>query len=270
MSVRDSGKTILPKESSDSSEDKGGESEQDSLPVALQNAKSGPDYYQLVGKEILEERLEPTAWARALEQSKGTRDEALTHYVRHRVEALEKDRERRADRGLQIDERKTRNFKDFHSEQVIPQSLEGERGSFAILDACFWHGVAVVGMIGSLLAVGFVWPELGFRLNWQVAFTAVIMMQAIPAVAWWYGRRADYTLSYSRVAQMVAVIAMLASVVVGVKLLGHPFGHDGMELVRKHQMQKVGAELRTPVVLTQDSENKFDEPNTRAQEIAER
>src|SRR5210317_1166532 len=48
-----------------------------------------------VGMEVLRQDLEPAAWARALVEGSGSRDNTLSHYARIRVEALsDQERER--------------------------------------------------------------------------------------------------------------------------------------------------------------------------------
>ena len=198
------------------------------------------EIYRQVGKEILDQRLEPAAWARALAECGGTRDEALTHYVRHRAEILLAARDRQVPKVKSFESRRLGNFRDFHSLPIVTYSPYGQSGPMSLVDALFWHTVAIVGMIGCLLALGLVWPGLGFQLSWKVALAVVLAMQVIPIVGWWFGQRADRTLSYSRVTQMAAMIAMISSVMIGVRVLSTPSESGKMGLYREEVRNRAG------------------------------
>jgi hypothetical protein len=196
------------------------------------------EIYSRIGKEVLQERLEPAAWARALADCQGSRDEALTHYVRYRAEGLQKVEQRQVIRGSEVEQRKVDSFRDFQAEPIAHHSLAGETGATSVVDSLFWHVVAVVGMIGCLLAVGLLWPGLGFQLSWNVAVTVVLAMQLIPLAAWWYGRRSDQSLSYAQVARMAAVVAMVSSTGIGVLLLANPSDSVGLGLYRQEMIKQ--------------------------------
>jgi hypothetical protein len=206
--------------------------------VKAGRAAVSSEIYHRVGKEVLEERLEPGAWAQALADSEGSRDEALSHYVRYRAEGLQQNKQRQVMRGTEVEQRKVDSFRDFQAEPIARHSLEGERGAASVVDALFWHAVAVVGMIGCLLAVGLLWPRLGFQPTWEVAVTVVLVMQVIPLAAWWFGRRSDQLLSYAQVTRMAAMVAMISSTGIGVLLLANPSDSAGLGLYRKEVIKQ--------------------------------
>ena len=57
---------------------------------ALNSVTKYPEIADQVGREILESRLDPGAWAAALAASEGNRQKALSRYARIRMESLEK------------------------------------------------------------------------------------------------------------------------------------------------------------------------------------
>ncbi|MCF7732568.1 MAG: hypothetical protein K9N23_12825 [Akkermansiaceae bacterium] len=52
------------------------------------NADAQSEVAKTVGREILESRLDPAAWATALAESGGNRQQAVSHYARIRMESL--------------------------------------------------------------------------------------------------------------------------------------------------------------------------------------
>lgn len=224
------------------------------------------EIYREVGREVLEERLEPVAWARALAESKGSREDALSHYVRYRMEGLSREKERARNRESMMAQRMAGNFRDFNSEPINyhPPYAE-ERGPMKLVEVLFWHTVAVVGVVGCLLALGLVWPQLGVHLSWGMSLGIALFMQAIPIAGWLFGRRAEYTLPYAKVARMAAVIAMLSSVVFGVKLLANPSNSGGLGLYQKEVREKLNI-----VKFPSQREKVSGRENGEAVELAER
>lgn len=224
------------------------------------------DIYREVGREVLEERLEPVAWARALGESKGSREDALSNYVRYRTKGLRRERDRALNRESVMAQRMVGNFRDFNSEPISYHApYTEERGVMKFVEAFFWHTIAVVGTVGCLLAVGLVWPKLGVYLTWRMALGLTLFMQAIPIAAWWFGHRAEKTLSYERVARMAAILAISSSLLFGVKLLSHPFDTGGLGLYRK--------EVREASKLVQfpgEVETLAEEEDDQSLELAER
>jgi hypothetical protein len=59
-----------------------------------------------VGREVLELRLDPAAWATALSASGGNRQKALSHYARIRIESLERQIKTRVDKIVSLERRR--------------------------------------------------------------------------------------------------------------------------------------------------------------------
>ena len=64
---------------------------QEIVSSALTSITKYPEIADKVGREILESRLDPGAWAAALSETEGNRQKALSRYARIRMESLEEN-----------------------------------------------------------------------------------------------------------------------------------------------------------------------------------
>ena len=176
-----------------------------------------------VGMEVLREDLEPGAWARALVEGAGTRDSTLSQYARIRVEELMEKEGHQKDRKLDLEVRRAGSFRHFDSEPIVPHGNVTRNRTVSCVDAVFWHMVAMVAGVGTLVAASIMWPELRLNISWHLAVMAVVGMQLIPVMGWWPGRNDQSSVSYAQASQMAACLMMLGSATVGCGLLmGHP------------------------------------------------
>lgn len=73
-----------------------------------------------VGREILESQLDPAAWAAALSESEGNREQALSLYARLRMRFLE---QQHSDRVAKIDSLESRRLKQCLAGRETPRSI---------------------------------------------------------------------------------------------------------------------------------------------------
>lgn len=86
-----------------------------------------PEVSGLVGNEILEGRLQPAAWAMALANSSGSRDEAVSHYARLRLESLSSENQFRKRKLAALESRRSSGFKKLIPEPSAPSRLNQKR-----------------------------------------------------------------------------------------------------------------------------------------------
>lgn len=201
-----------------------------------------------VGLEVLRQDLEPAAWAQALVEGSGTRDDTLSHYARVRVEALTEQERERQNRKSDFESRRRSSFQDMDSVPVAEAGSVVRRRVMGCVDAVFWHVVAMVAGVGTLVAANLLWPGLHLKLSWQFLVLAVVAMQLIPFVGWRAGRGGRKGVTYSQASQIAACLAMLGSVGMGLGLLTqHPpdreplAGPDGPRLERGEGRERLSS-----------------------------
>jgi len=86
-----------------------------------------PEVSGLVGNEILEGRLQPAAWAMALANSSGSRDEAVSHYARLRLESLASENQFRKRKLAALESRRSSGFKKLVPETQVPSRINQKR-----------------------------------------------------------------------------------------------------------------------------------------------
>lgn len=109
-----------------------------------------PEASNLVGNEILEGRLQPAVWAMALASSNGTRDEAVTHYARLRLQSLSKESQLRKQKQDALESRRSSGFQKLPPEPP-PKARVNQRRLGLGLNP-FWLGsmwLAVTGACAS-------------------------------------------------------------------------------------------------------------------------
>lgn len=169
--------------------------------------------------EVLRDQLDPVAWAQALVESQGSRDEALSCYARVRLSSLTEEETEQSGKKTNLEERRRESFRDFESVPVLPPGDVEERSLISLVDALFWHVVAMVGMMGCVLAAGLLWPVLKLNFSWQVLIVVVMSLQVIPVAGWWAGRGGARAVSYAQAVQMAGCLAMIGSLVLGCSML---------------------------------------------------
>ncbi|OYV07096.1 MAG: hypothetical protein CFE26_02795 [Verrucomicrobiales bacterium VVV1] len=106
-----------------------------------------PSLSNLVGNEILEGRLQPAVWAMALASSNGTRDEAVTHYARLRLQSLSEDSQLRKQKQDALEFRRSSGFQKLPPEPP-PQARVNQRREKLGLHP-FWLGSMWLAVSGA-------------------------------------------------------------------------------------------------------------------------
>ncbi len=109
-----------------------------------------PVLSNLVGNEILDGRLQPAVWAMALANSNGTRDEAVTHYARLRLQSLSEDSQLRKQKQDALESRRSSGFQKLPPEPPPKARVNQRRVGLGLHP--FWLGsmwLAVTGACAS-------------------------------------------------------------------------------------------------------------------------
>lgn len=106
-----------------------------------------PVLSNLVGNEILEGRLQPAVWAMALANSNGTRDEAVTHYARLRLQSLSEESRLRKKKQDALESRRSSGFQKLPPEPP-PQARVNPRREKPGLHP-FWLGSMWLAVSGA-------------------------------------------------------------------------------------------------------------------------
>jgi hypothetical protein len=203
-----------------------------------ESGAGSPQLLRQVGMEVLREQLDPAAWAQALVESQGSRDDAISHYARFRLESLAEEAGERSGKKKNLEVRRRKSFRDYRSVPHLPPGELAERSAVSFVDALFWHLVAMVGMMGCAMAAGLLWPALQSSLSWLALVLAVVVMQLIPAAGWWAGRGVLHGVTYAQAAQMAACLAMLGSLALGFNLLLMPSMEQSATLEQELQAEE--------------------------------
>lgn len=206
-----------------------------------QSVDACPEALRQVGMEVLRKDLDPAAWAQALVESRGSRDDAMASYAKFRLQALVEEQGERQGKKVHLEERRRQSFRDFREVPVMPPEEAPGQRLHGFMDALFWHFVAMVGMLGCLLAAGLLWPSLKLNLGWQVVLLVVAGMQLIPLLGWYAGRGVRGAVSYAQAAQMAACLAMIGSMWFGLKLVQKPPREAGLLMAGGAAVEETGA-----------------------------
>lgn len=188
------------------------------------------DVYRRVGQEVLSSSLEPGCWARALSASDGRHDDAVSQYARLRAEELTEQLGVETRKQQRLECRVASAYRD--SKELPPMDPLGVRkgiGFGAVMDAIFWHCVAIVGAVSCLMAVQILWPDLRVHLTVERMVLIIFAFQLFPILGWVAaGRNGFYpAMSYPQTAHMSACVVVVCSLSLGGYLLTHPEATDG-------------------------------------------
>ena len=207
----------------------------ESLPERRRPAvEAGAATFKRIGEEVLSAELDPAAWAQALAECRGTRDDALALYARIRSEDIKRTESERKGKVVELETRRMGSFRDFSSVPVFHKPQPYEAGLPGIVDSVFWHVLAGVGMTGCFLAARILWPGALRATPDHILYLAVVFMQLIPLVAWWSSRGTRRAPTYSSTTQMTACVSLVGSVILCVQLLAKTDRHLAAQPVRIH------------------------------------
>lgn len=101
-----------------------------------------PEVSGLVGNEILEGRLQPAEWAMALANSSGSRDEAVTHYARIRLQSLADETHQRRQKRDALEFRRSSGFQKLPPEPPPLARINQRRGLHPFWLGSMWLAVS--------------------------------------------------------------------------------------------------------------------------------
>lgn len=100
-----------------------------------------------VGSEILEGRLQPAVWAMALANSNGSRDEAVTHYARLRLQSLSEESRLRKQKQDALESRRSSGFQKLPPEPPHQARVNQRRTGLGL--HLFWLGSMWLAVSGA-------------------------------------------------------------------------------------------------------------------------
>jgi hypothetical protein len=119
-------------------------------------AEIDPEIAELVGQEILRERLEPAAWARALAASGGKKQDALAAYARIRMQQVASHRRLRRAKSQSFEARRLTTCLGIKTVQdLLQRSNRG--GQLNLLKprlSYVWLAILMMGCSGSVASLG--------------------------------------------------------------------------------------------------------------------
>lgn len=115
-----------------------------------------PEIAEWVGQEILADRLEPAAWARALAISIGSREDALAAYARIRMRQLTSRRLMRRSKSLAFEARRTTNCLGVKTvKDLLARSNRGGQSNLLKPRLSYvWLVILMLGCAGSVASLG--------------------------------------------------------------------------------------------------------------------
>ena len=195
--------------------------------ISDENPSVDPDVAKQVGREILENRLDPGTWAQALSSSGGERQEALAAYARIRIQQVTTRRRLRNSKVKSFEFRRvTKCFGVKTVHDLLQRSNPGKQLNFLkprlSLFSLMTLGIGAAGCVaaaGRLLEASL--PEKLATLLPVVALvcglaaiTAVISLRFILPKRW-------IMLGWNAGMQFACMVACFASLLFGVKLIAH-------------------------------------------------
>jgi hypothetical protein len=115
-----------------------------------------PEIAERVGQEIIQNRLEPGAWATALASSGGKRQDALAAYARIRMQQVGAQRRLRHDKATSFEARRLTTCLGIKTVQDLLQRSNrgGQLNLIKPRISMVWLGILMVGSAGAAASVG--------------------------------------------------------------------------------------------------------------------
>jgi hypothetical protein len=115
-----------------------------------------PEIAERVGQEIIQNRLEPGAWATALAASGGKRQDALAAYARIRMQQISAQRRLRRDKAQSFEARRLTTCLGIKTVQDLLQRSNrgGQLNLIKPRLSYIWLGILLVGSAGAAASVG--------------------------------------------------------------------------------------------------------------------
>jgi hypothetical protein len=213
---------------------------------------------ELVGLEILESRFEPGAWATALAESDGKKQEALAIYARIRIEQLNARSKRLTEKRDRLEARRLvhclgreagklkaiRTVQDLlrGPQSAVKANLPKPKLSVLWLFVLMLGSASFVGTAGRLLA-----PSLPHNmvhsLSWIAAMSALLSLGV--ALALWIMLPKSWIRSGWNLGLLTLCnIACLASLLIGTKLIKRAITRDEQIVLSPNAGQSTGANNR--------------------------
>ena len=195
--------------------------------ISDENPSVDPDVAKQVGREILENRLDPGTWAQALSSSGGERQEALAAYARIRIQQVTTRRRLRNSKVKSFEFRRvTKCFGVKTVHDLLQRSNPGKQLNFLKPRLSLFSLMTLgIGAAGCVAAAGrLLEPSLPEKLTALLpvvalvcglaAVTAVISLRFILPKRW-------IMLGWNAGMQFACMVACFASLLFGVKLIAH-------------------------------------------------
>jgi len=191
------------------------------------DAEIDPEIAELVGQEILRERLQPAAWARALAAGGGRKQEALATYARIRMEQVASTRRLRREKSRSFEARRLTTCLGIKTVQdLLRRSNRG--GQLNLLKprlSYVWLAILMLGCAGSIASLGRLMghflPESvgawlpGLALLCGIAAVAVVLGLRVLLPKRWV------MLGWNTGLAFLCSLACFGSLALGAKLIAH-------------------------------------------------
>jgi hypothetical protein len=212
------------------------------------DAEIDPEIAELVGQEILRDRLEPAAWARALAASGGRKQDALAAYARIRMQQVASHRRLRREKSQSFEARRLTTCLGIKTVQdLLQRSNRG--GQLNLLRprlSYVWLAILMLGCSGSVASLGrllggFLPVSLG---SW---LPGIALLCGIAAVAVVLGLRRLLPkrwvmLGWNTGLAMLCTMACFGSLALGAKLIAR----TSPDIIRKLTTPEMPAASSTP------------------------
>lgn len=194
-----------------------------------------PEIAERVGQEIIQNRLEPAAWATALAAGGGKRQDALAAYARIRMQQISAQRRLRRDKAKSFEARRLTTCLGIKTVQDLLQRSNrgGQLNLIKPKLSMVWLTILLLGSAGAAASVGrllgdFVpdrlepWVPLMALFCGMVTVGAVLLLRALLPKRW-------VLLGWNTGFTAVCSLACFASLCFGAKLIAH----TSPEVIRK-------------------------------------
>lgn len=201
--------------------------------------------FELVGNEVLNEKLDPRCWAKALATGVKTKDEALSVYAKLRAEDLTGILTVKESKAKALEQRR---LVAGNSETATRSGVTWRRDFSVVWDFLFWQillSVSGVGLFLVLLAMGpgsRWWPGL-LPL---VAISAAL--QLAPFFFYTFGKMILGRVSYVQALGATAVVLVSFSAVVGIRTMTGKKLPSWVQVVLQSQIER-GAIAENPQLI---------------------
>ena len=172
--------------------------------------------FQLVGDEVLSEKLDPECWAKALATGVKTRDEALSVYAKLRAEALTEKVTIKESKAIALEERRlVAGAPESHSQSRVVW----RRGFSLIWDFLFWQVLLSVSGVGLFLVL----LAMGQESSWWPGILPLVVisacLQLLPVVFYGLGKLILEKITYPQALGTAAVLLVSLSAVIGIQTM---------------------------------------------------